>query len=63
MGRFGGNCFSQFTCGLVAGYALVTWGPCEAGGAFPVVQSQANRLGVMCATLKGFKKKLIVREH
>ncbi len=51
MGRGGGTCFSQFVRGLLAWYALITWNPDEGCGAFPVVYSLANGLGVMCATL------------
>ncbi len=38
---------ATFVSGLVAWYALVTWSSDEGGGAFPVVLSLANRLGVM----------------
>ncbi len=44
-----------FVSGLVSWYALVTWNPNASGGAFPVVYSLANRLGVMCAALNSFK--------
>ncbi len=48
MGRAGGSCFRQFVSGLVAWYSLMTWNPDADGGAFPVVQSLADSLGVMC---------------
>ncbi len=34
---------------------LVAWYPDDSVGAFPVVYSLANRLGVMCAALNSFK--------
>ncbi len=41
----------------------MTLNPDEGGGAFPVALSLANRLGVMCATLNSFKKRLAVRAY
>ncbi len=42
---------AAFVTSLLAWHALMTW---NTGGAFPVVWSLANRLGVMCATLNSF---------
>ncbi len=54
---------AAFVSGVVAWVARMTWNPDEDGGAFPVVQSLANRLGAMCATLNSFKQRLAVRAY
>ncbi len=52
MGRGGGCRPREFVSGLVALCAILTWNTDEHGGAFPVVQSLAKILVVICATLK-----------
>ncbi len=43
---------------------FVAWDPDEEVEAVPVaVQSLATRLGIMCATLNSFKKKLVVTAY
>ncbi len=54
----GGRCFHEFVSGFVA------WDPCKEVEAVPVVvQSLANRLGIRCATLNSFKKRLAVTAY
>ncbi len=61
IGRGGGGHPREFVSGLVALCAILTWNTDEHGGAFPVVQSPANLLAVMCATLNSFELRLGVR--
>ncbi len=60
MGRVGVSvmvaaAFANSSAASLPGMTLVTWNPDESGGAFPVVWSLVNRLGVMCSALNSFK--------